>query len=69
MSYRTDRVRVVVLLKKKPTLSKEEFHKYWSGTHSALFSSLDIVKSNLVKYEQVRPNPFIFYTLYSRKYY
>ncbi|KAJ7903415.1 hypothetical protein B0H14DRAFT_2664824 [Mycena olivaceomarginata] len=28
MSHRTDRVRIVVLLKRKPTLSKEEFHKH-----------------------------------------
>jgi hypothetical protein len=30
MSHRTDRVRIVVLLKRKPTLSKEEFHKHWT---------------------------------------
>ncbi|KAJ7158628.1 hypothetical protein C8R46DRAFT_395815 [Mycena filopes] len=56
MAYRTDRVRLVVLLKRKSTLSKEEFHQYWSEQHAALFSSLDIVKTNLVKYEQAHTN-------------
>jgi hypothetical protein len=53
MSHRTDRVRIVVLFKRKPTLSKEEFHKHWTETHGPLFSSLDAVKRNLLKYEQV----------------
>ncbi|KAJ7131589.1 EthD domain-containing protein [Mycena crocata] len=56
MSFRTDRVRLVILLKRKPTLSKEEFHKYWSGSHGALFSSLEIVQTNLLKYEQAHTN-------------
>ncbi|KAJ7364153.1 hypothetical protein DFH08DRAFT_838454 [Mycena albidolilacea] len=56
MSHRTDRVRIVVLLKRKPTLSKEEFHKHWTETHGPLFSSLDVVKRNLLKYEQAHIN-------------
>ena len=57
MSLRTDRARLVLLVKRKATLSKEAFHHYWSGTHGALFSSLDIVKTNLLKYEQVCRSP------------
>ncbi|KAJ7164397.1 hypothetical protein C8R46DRAFT_1278670 [Mycena filopes] len=56
MAYRTDRVRLVVLLRRKSTLSKEEFHQYWSGPHATLFTSLDIVKTNLFKYEQAHTN-------------
>ncbi|KAF7979984.1 hypothetical protein HWV62_43836 [Athelia sp. TMB] len=53
MSIRTDRVRLAGLLKKKEGLTREEFLSYWLGHHGPLFSSLDIVKMNLTKYEQV----------------
>ena len=53
MSIRTDRVRLAGLLKKKEGLTREEFLSYWLGHHGPLFSSLDIVKTNLSKYEQV----------------
>ncbi|KAF8184646.1 kinase-like domain-containing protein [Mycena galopus ATCC 62051] len=56
MSYRTDRVRLIVLFARKSNLSKEEFHKYWLETHGPLFSSLDAVKNNLLKYEQGHVN-------------
>ncbi|KAJ7261845.1 hypothetical protein B0H12DRAFT_1013346 [Mycena haematopus] len=56
MSFRTDRVRLAVLFKRKPTISKEEFVKYWAETHGPLFSSLDIVKKNILKYEQAHTN-------------
>ncbi|KAK7033248.1 hypothetical protein R3P38DRAFT_3186788 [Favolaschia claudopus] len=52
MSYRTDRVRIVTLVKRKPGMTREEFHKYWAGTHRELFTSLEITKKNLLKYEQ-----------------
>ncbi|KAJ7030366.1 hypothetical protein B0H16DRAFT_1512346 [Mycena metata] len=57
---RTDRVRLAVLLRRKPDLSSEEFHEYWAGPHRALFSSLKIVQSNLTKYEQAHMNDNIF---------
>ena len=50
---RRDRVRLTVLLVRKQGMSIEEFQKYWRETHAALFTSLDVVKRNLVKYEQV----------------
>ncbi|KAJ7691627.1 hypothetical protein B0H17DRAFT_559331 [Mycena rosella] len=56
MSFRTDRVRLAFLVKRKSTLTEEEFSRYWSGTHSALFASLKIVKTNLIKYEQAHIN-------------
>ncbi|KAJ7761902.1 hypothetical protein DFH07DRAFT_814474 [Mycena maculata] len=56
MSFRTDRVRLAILLKRNPTLTKEEFSQYWLGTHAALFSGLAIVKTNLLKYEQAHTN-------------
>ncbi|KAJ7773436.1 hypothetical protein B0H16DRAFT_1512344 [Mycena metata] len=56
MSFRTDRVRLFVLIKKKPSLSQEEFHQYWATTHGALFSSLEVVKKNLLRYEQAHTN-------------
>ncbi|KAI0829730.1 hypothetical protein BC628DRAFT_1062466 [Trametes gibbosa] len=49
---RTDRYRVVGLLSKKPELSDEEFFTHWREVHGPLFTSLDIVKKNILKYEQ-----------------
>jgi hypothetical protein len=53
MSLRKDPVRVVGFIKKRDDLSHEEFYRYWIEEHSKLFSSITIVKKNLVKYEQV----------------
>lgn len=50
--FRSDHVRLILFLKRKPGLSKEEFSHYWSDTHAPLFLSLDIVKRNVIKYEQ-----------------
>ncbi|KAJ7455336.1 hypothetical protein B0H11DRAFT_252492 [Mycena galericulata] len=55
-SFRTDRVSLAVLIKRNPSLSKEEFSTYWSETHAGLFQSLDIVKTNCLKYEQGHVN-------------
>ncbi|KAJ7475960.1 hypothetical protein FB451DRAFT_263796 [Mycena latifolia] len=63
MSFRTDRVRLAILLKRKSTLTEEEFSQYWSGTHAALFSSVDIVKKNLIKYEQAHVNQSVLMQL------
>jgi hypothetical protein len=52
-TFRPDRVRLAILMKRKPGMSKEEFSRYWAEVHSPLFTSLDIVKANIVKYEQV----------------
>jgi hypothetical protein len=52
-TFRPDRVRLAVLIKRKPGMSVEEFGRYWAEVHGPLFTSLDIVKKNLVKYEQV----------------
>ncbi|KII84840.1 hypothetical protein PLICRDRAFT_45646 [Plicaturopsis crispa FD-325 SS-3] len=51
MSVRTDRVRVVGLVKRKEGISKEEFNRYWVE-HGKLFAGLAVVKRNLLKYEQ-----------------
>ncbi|KAJ7903413.1 hypothetical protein B0H14DRAFT_2664822 [Mycena olivaceomarginata] len=45
MSFRTDRVRVAILLKRKATLSREEFRRYWIETHGPLVNSLDVFQS------------------------
>ncbi|KAJ6468121.1 hypothetical protein C8R47DRAFT_1151915 [Mycena vitilis] len=58
MSYaiRTDRVRLILLVKRKPGVSKEEFSRHWTEVHGPLFAGLDIVKKNLLKYEQAHRN-------------
>ena len=54
---RTDRVRLAALMYPKEGVSFEEFDSHWLNVHSRLFASLDIVKKNLLKYEQVRLTP------------
>ncbi|RPD63933.1 hypothetical protein L226DRAFT_567889 [Lentinus tigrinus ALCF2SS1-7] len=51
-SLRSDRVRLVILVAPKPGLSPDECRSYWLNTHSKVFSSIAIVKRNLLKYEQ-----------------
>ncbi|TFK85354.1 hypothetical protein K466DRAFT_646909 [Polyporus arcularius HHB13444] len=56
-SLRTDRARLVVLMAPKPGLSFEEFDRYWLDVHANIFSSIAIVKRNLLKYEQFHLDP------------
>lgn len=50
---RTDRVRLAILIRRKPGMSAEDFHTYWRTKHAGIFTSIDIVKKNLLYYEQV----------------
>ncbi|KAF9237073.1 hypothetical protein BU15DRAFT_49272 [Melanogaster broomeanus] len=59
MSLRTDRVRITVSFKRKEGISKEEFENFWLNEYFKLFNSLDIVKSNILKYEQAHANEVI----------
>ncbi|KAI0718985.1 hypothetical protein C8T65DRAFT_706632 [Cerioporus squamosus] len=49
---RTDRVRLVGFMAKKEGITDAEFFKYWQETHGPLFASLEIVKKNILLYEQ-----------------
>ncbi|KAF7797935.1 hypothetical protein EIP86_009142 [Pleurotus ostreatoroseus] len=55
-SIRKDRVRVVVLMHRKDDISFEDFDRYWLTQHAKIFTSIDIVKKNLLKYEQFHFN-------------
>ncbi|THU80255.1 hypothetical protein K435DRAFT_607717, partial [Dendrothele bispora CBS 962.96] len=55
-ALRTDRVRMLGLITKNPSISQEEFERHWFEQHSQLILSLDIVKKNLLKYEQLHVN-------------
>ena len=50
---RTDRVRAIALMAKKTDMSDAAFFKHWQEVHGPLFAGLDIVKRNILKYEQV----------------
>ncbi|KAG6919075.1 hypothetical protein DXG01_009328 [Tephrocybe rancida] len=54
--FRTDRVRLLVFLKRKQGITHEEFSHYWHGPHARAFMSLDIVKTNVITYEQLHAN-------------
>ncbi|KAG6329094.1 hypothetical protein ID866_9994 [Astraeus odoratus] len=59
MSLRTDRVRITGSFKRKEGVSKEEFDNFWLNEHPKLFTSLDIVKKNILKYEQAHANEVV----------
>jgi hypothetical protein len=51
-TWRTDRVRLAGVLKKKEGLSREEFLEHWLA-HGELFKTTEMAKS-VLKYEEVR---------------
>lgn len=63
---RKDRYRVSSLLVKKTGMTDEEFFTYWRDVHGPLFAGLEIVKKNLIKYEQVSDSSTMkYYCSYS----
>lgn len=54
VAARQDRVRLTLLVYRKQGMSLDEFQKYWKDEHSQVFSSIAIVKKNLLTYVQVR---------------
>lgn len=55
-SIRPDYAHLLFLLKRKEGLTWEQFSNYWHETHAKLFVSLEIVKSNILAYEQASPS-------------
>lgn len=53
-AVRKDRVRLTLLVYRKQGMSLSEFQQYWREQHSEVFTSIAIVKKNLLLYEQVR---------------
>jgi hypothetical protein len=47
------RARMVALMYPKAGLPFEEIDRYWGDEHARIFTSIAIVKKNLIKYEQV----------------
>ena len=54
LAARQDRVRLTLLVYRKQGMSLDEFQKYWKDEHSKVFSSIAVVKRNLLTYVQVR---------------
>ena len=48
-----NRVRLAALFYPAPGVSREQFGRYWLSEHGKKFMSLDIVRKNITKYEQV----------------
>ncbi len=55
--YRTDRVRLMFLLRKKAGLSDQEFQDHWRTVHANLFAAMPLARTNLLKYEIVSRTP------------
>ncbi|CAL1696218.1 unnamed protein product [Somion occarium] len=45
-------IRVVFLIKRRPDLTHEQFSEHWSKNHGRIFTSLKIVKENIIRYNQ-----------------
>ena len=48
-----DRVRLTLLVHRKPGLSLSEFQKYRREQHAGVFTGIATVKKNLLNYQQV----------------
>ena len=48
-----DRVRLTLLVYRKPGMSLSDFQKYWREQHAGIFTGIAIVKKNLLSYQQV----------------
>ncbi|KAJ7634692.1 hypothetical protein FB45DRAFT_909581 [Roridomyces roridus] len=55
-TIRTDRVRLAILLIRKTGTTVEQFRRHWAESHGPLIGSIEIVKKNILKYEQAYPN-------------
>ncbi|KAG6860676.1 hypothetical protein C0995_008668 [Termitomyces sp. Mi166 len=47
-----DCVRIFLFLKRKEGTTREQFRNYWRDVHAKLFVSLNIVKTNILRYER-----------------
>ncbi|KAF9055184.1 hypothetical protein BDZ89DRAFT_937714 [Hymenopellis radicata] len=55
-SLRTDRVRAIIMLKRKKGTAKEEFSKHWADVHGPLVLKSRIFTEKILKYEQLHVN-------------
>ncbi|KAF9257046.1 hypothetical protein L218DRAFT_991200 [Marasmius fiardii PR-910] len=51
-----NRVRLLMFTQKKDDISFQEYSRYWSHEHAQIFMDLEIVKKNILKYEQLHVN-------------
>ena len=59
---RTDRVRLLHFVQRNPSITYGEFVNYWREVHSPLVVSIDVVKRNIRRYEQVRSLRYLQHT-------
>ncbi|KAF7420841.1 hypothetical protein PC9H_011359 [Pleurotus ostreatus] len=45
-------IRVTLLLKRKPGMTRAQFNEYWGTHHARIFTGLKAVRANLVRYNQ-----------------
>uniref|UniRef100_A0A0W0FJ48 EthD domain-containing protein n=1 Tax=Moniliophthora roreri TaxID=221103 RepID=A0A0W0FJ48_MONRR len=55
-ALRTDRIRTLIFLRKKSSISYEEFDQYWLQVHSKVFANYVEGKRGILKYEQMHIN-------------
>ncbi|RDB24419.1 hypothetical protein Hypma_008456 [Hypsizygus marmoreus] len=54
--FAKDRVRLLIFMKRKEGLTREQFSRHWLDPHAKLFMSLESFKANVTKYEQLHAN-------------
>ncbi|KAK7051625.1 hypothetical protein VNI00_004604 [Paramarasmius palmivorus] len=54
--FQTDRIRTLIFCKKKPSVSDEEFSRYWLEEHSRVFMKHMGGKAGLIRYQQMHVN-------------
>ena len=54
LAAKSDRVRFTILVYRKPGMSLSDFQKYWREQHAGVFTSIAVVKENLLSYQKVR---------------
>jgi len=53
-------VKVFYLLRRRPDVSAEEFHRYWRQVHGPLFWETSAARNRVVRYEQHHTAPTTF---------
>jgi hypothetical protein len=50
-------VKMLFFLKRRPEISRAEFHRYWSDQHGPLFSNSAVARRYIIRYEQNHTAP------------
>ncbi|KAK7051492.1 hypothetical protein VNI00_004466 [Paramarasmius palmivorus] len=67
-SLRTDRVRLLIFVKRKDEMNFDDWSRYWLETHGPIFANTQAAKENIIRYEQLHVNQHAKQILQERGY-